>query len=98
MGFSLRHIPALVVIFTTAFGGFWPMFDAKASMLEFGFPLYLAESSLTAPIMVHAESRTTILGALTALFYLRRQYAQVDTILAIWGGDMVVLSSLIGLC
>ena len=84
--FSLRHTPALIVIFTTVFGGLWPMFDAKGAMLEFGFPLYLAESPLTAPVMVHAESRTMILGLITALFYIRRQYAEVDTILAIWGG------------
>jgi len=82
---SLRHTPALLVILTTTFGALWPMFDAKAAMLEFGFPLHLAESPLTAPIMVHAESRTMILGLITALFYIRRQYAEVDTILAIWG-------------
>lgn len=84
--FSPRHIPALIVILTTTIGGLWPLFDARGAMLEFGFPAQIAESALAAPVMVHAESRTTILGLLTLLFYVRRQYAEVDTILAVWGG------------
>ncbi|KAM7208249.1 hypothetical protein V8F20_001529 [Naviculisporaceae sp. PSN 640] len=83
---SMRHIPALIVILTTTIGGLWPMFDARGAMLEFGFPASIAESKLAAPVMVHAESRTTILGLVTLIFYLRHQYAVVDTILAIYGG------------
>lgn len=83
---SIRHIPALIVMFTTTVGGIWPMLDAKGAMLEFGFPSSIAESVLAAPVMAHAGSRTTILGLLTTLFYLRGQYAEVDTILAVYGG------------
>jgi hypothetical protein len=84
--FSLRHIPALIVASTTTFGGIWPMFNASAAMLEFGFPRTIAETPAAAPVMVNGQARTTILGLLTFIFYFQGKYAEVDTLMVVFGG------------
>lgn len=80
--FSFYHIPALVVGTTMSFGGFWPWFDPRGSMLEFGFPLRIAESPVAAPVWVAGNVRATIIGYLILLFHCRGQMETVDTILA----------------
>ncbi|KXX74431.1 hypothetical protein MMYC01_208888 [Madurella mycetomatis] len=83
--FSLAHIPAFIVASTTTFGGIWPMFNAPAAMLEFGFPPTIAQAPAAAPVMVNGQARTTILGLLTFIFYYQGKYSEVDTILAVFG-------------
>ncbi|KAI1411795.1 hypothetical protein F5Y13DRAFT_51246 [Hypoxylon sp. FL1857] len=83
--FKLRHIPPLFVACSTAFGGLWPIFDAKAAMLEFGFPEYIANSPLTYPVMVSQSIRTSTLGLIMLIFYSQNKLAEVDTIMAVMG-------------
>ncbi|KAI0415870.1 hypothetical protein F5X98DRAFT_345143 [Xylaria grammica] len=83
--FEFGHIPALIAGSTMAFGGLWPMFDARGAMLEFGFPARVADTPAAAPVFVVGNARTTCLGFLMLLFYSRRQFAVVDTCLAVVG-------------
>ncbi|KAI0476888.1 hypothetical protein F4859DRAFT_66742 [Xylaria cf. heliscus] len=83
--FTLRHIPALIAGSTMAFGGLWPLFNARGAMLEFGLPARIADTSAAAPVMVINSARTTIIGALILLFYSRGQFEIVDTIVAVTG-------------
>ncbi|KAK3689723.1 hypothetical protein B0T22DRAFT_462099 [Podospora appendiculata] len=91
--FSLRHVPALTIASTTTFGGLWPMFDAKGAMLELGFPLHIANTPATYPVMIQGQTRTTILGLLLFIFYYRGKFAEVDTILAVLGAYGGVVDS-----
>ncbi|KAI0468216.1 hypothetical protein F4859DRAFT_517404 [Xylaria cf. heliscus] len=83
--FEFGHIPALIAGSTMAFGGMWSIFDARGSMLEFGFPARIAETPMATPVFVVGNVRTTCLGFLMLLFYWRQQYAVVDTCLAVTG-------------
>ncbi|KAM7194153.1 hypothetical protein V8F20_008073 [Naviculisporaceae sp. PSN 640] len=85
MPFSFRHIPALIQATTTTIGGIWPIFNARGAMLEFGFPPRIADDPLTWPVMIQGQSRTTILGLLTFIFYFTGRLREVDIILAIMG-------------
>ncbi|KAK4190674.1 hypothetical protein QBC35DRAFT_489430 [Podospora australis] len=84
-GFSPRHIPAIILATTSAFGGIWPMFNAEKAMLEFGFPRKVAQAPETRPVMVNGQARTTILGALAFIFYFQGKFVEVDTIMAVFG-------------
>ncbi|KAK6063408.1 hypothetical protein SCUP234_07212 [Seiridium cupressi] len=83
--FSTCHLLALFIASTMTFGGMWPLFDAKAAILEFGFPARYADTQATHPVMAAGSVRTTVLGLLTFIFYLQQKYAEVDTILAVFG-------------
>ncbi|OAQ58803.1 hypothetical protein VFPPC_14858 [Pochonia chlamydosporia 170] len=83
--FQFRHIPALIAGSTMAFGGLWPMFNARAAMLEFGLPPRVANTPAAAPVMIVGNVRTTIIGTLILLFYFRQQLDVVDTFLAVTG-------------
>jgi hypothetical protein len=83
--FQLQHIPALLAGTAMMFGGLWPLFNARDSMLEFGFPARIAETPAAAPVMVRGDARTSIIGGLMLLFYYRGEMAVVDTILAVTG-------------
>lgn len=61
------------------------MFDAKASLKEFGFPARIASAPVAAPVMVIGQARGTIIGMLVFLFYSRNQMDLVDTLLAVTG-------------
>ncbi|KAK4220738.1 hypothetical protein QBC38DRAFT_167194 [Podospora fimiseda] len=83
--FSLRHIPAFIVATSSTFGGLWPIFDAEGAMLEFGFPPHVARTPETRPVMLNGQARTTILGMLAYTFYFRGKFAEVDTLMALYG-------------
>src|SRR4051812_19543798 len=83
--FSPFHIPVLVQATATTFGGMWPLWNARGAMLEFGWPARVAETPETHLVMAQGQSRTTILGLLTFIFYFRGQYEDDDTLLAVIG-------------
>jgi hypothetical protein len=83
--FNPWHIPALFVATATTFGGLWPIWNPRGAMLEFGFPPSVADDTATHPVMVTASARTTALGALMFVFYIRGDVAAVDTIIALFG-------------
>ncbi|KAI1098280.1 hypothetical protein F4804DRAFT_132007 [Jackrogersella minutella] len=83
--FKLRHIPPLFVACSTIFGGLWPIFNAKAAMLEFGFPEYIANSSPAYPVMVSQSIRTSAMGLIMFTFYSQNKLGEVDTVMAIMG-------------
>ncbi|KAH7305768.1 hypothetical protein B0I35DRAFT_361508 [Stachybotrys elegans] len=83
--FTLRHIPALLSGTTMAFGGLWPLWDARGAMLEFGMPANVADAPSSAPVMAVGTARTSILGFIMLLFYYRQQFEIVDSILAVTG-------------
>jgi hypothetical protein len=83
--FTLRHIPALIAGSTMAFGGLWPLWDARGAMLEFGFPARIADVPQAAPVMAVGNARTSALGFAMLLLYSRNQFDAVDTILAVIG-------------
>ncbi|KAK4196042.1 hypothetical protein QBC40DRAFT_352086 [Triangularia verruculosa] len=85
MLFSLTHLPALVLITANLLGGIWPIFDAPAAMLEFGFGPKIAHAPEAMPVMINGQARTTVLGAITLVFYLRGKYEEVDTLMAVYG-------------
>jgi hypothetical protein len=84
--FQLRHIPALFAASTQTFGGLWPLWNAPAAMVEFGFPARIAESPTAAPVMTVGTARTTAIGLIMFVFYAQGNYQAVDTVLAITGG------------
>lgn len=67
------------------FGGMWPMFNARSSMLEFGFPARIADAPAAAPVAVIGHARTTCIGLLVYLFYSRNQLDLVDQVMAVVG-------------
>lgn len=67
------------------FGGMWPIFNAKGSLLEFGFPARIADTPEAAPVMVIGCARTTCIGLLVFLFYSRNQLDLVDQVMAVTG-------------
>ncbi|KAI0532846.1 hypothetical protein GGR58DRAFT_488758 [Xylaria digitata] len=71
--FHPRHIPGLIAASSMAFGGLWPIFDARGAMKEFGFPDRVANTPASVPVMIVGSARTTVLGVLMLLFYSRRQ-------------------------
>jgi hypothetical protein len=83
--FTLRHIPALLAGSTMAFGGLWPLWDARGAMLEFGMPARIADAPQAAPVMAVGNARTSALGFVMLLFYFRNQFDTVDTILTVVG-------------
>jgi len=83
--FSIRHIPALFVATTCTFGGIWPLFNPKSAMLEFGFAPSVAESPAAGLAFAEGGARTTVLGMFIYILYFRGQYAEIDTLLALWG-------------
>ncbi|KAK0703652.1 hypothetical protein B0T26DRAFT_732142 [Lasiosphaeria miniovina] len=91
--FPLWHIPALIQATTMTFGGMWPMWDAQAAMAEFGWPARIASAPAAGPVMVQGQARTTVIGLLVALFYLRREYAAVDAVMAVTGFYVGVVDS-----
>ncbi|KAK4178153.1 hypothetical protein QBC36DRAFT_210123, partial [Triangularia setosa] len=95
MPFSLTHLPALILITTTTLGGIWPIFDAPAAMLEFGFGPKIANCPETTPVMINGQSRTTILGTLALIFYLGGKYEEVDTLMAVYGTWAGVVDSVL---
>lgn len=83
--FTPRHIPALIAGTTMAFGGMWPILNARAAMLEFGLPARIADVPAARPVMVIGTVRTTCLGALMLYFYARGQWDVLDTFMAVTG-------------
>jgi hypothetical protein len=83
--FHLRHIPALFAATTQAFGGLWPLWDARGAMLEFGFPARIADVPASAPVMTVGTARTTAIGLIMLVFYAQGKYDAVDTVLAVTG-------------
>lgn len=83
--FTPRHIPGLIAATTMTFGGMWPLFNARAAMLEFGIPARIADVPATGPVMVIGQVRTTCLGALMLYFYARGQFDILDTFMAVTG-------------
>lgn len=67
------------------FGGMWPMFNARASIREFGFPARIADAPAAAPVAVVGNARTTCIGLLVFLFYSRNQLDLVDQVMAVVG-------------
>ena len=86
MPFSLYHIPAFITSLTSMSGSPWSLLSPSSSLSEFGFLPAISNSRAAQPVMVVAQTRGAILGVLTAIFYLRGQYADVDLIMAIYGG------------
>ncbi|KAI1390611.1 uncharacterized protein F4822DRAFT_393710 [Hypoxylon trugodes] len=91
--FTLRHIPPLFVACSATFGGLWPLFNAKAAMLEFGFPTHIANSPPTYPVMITQSIRTSALGLIMLTFYSQQKLAEVDTVMAIMGTYLGVADS-----
>ena len=91
--FHLMHIPALFVAFTMTFGGMWPLFNARAAMLEFGLPRRIANTRGTTAVFQVGNARTTVIGLLVFHFYFRNQFAVVDTIMAITGAYCGLIDS-----
>ncbi len=83
--FHLKHIPALLAASTMTFGGMWPLFDARGSMLEFGFPRRIANARAAAPAFKVGNARTTVLGLLMFISYSQNQLEVVDAIMAVTG-------------
>ncbi|KAJ2977594.1 hypothetical protein NUW58_g7763 [Xylaria curta] len=65
---SFRHVPALIVGFTLAFGGLIPFFSTRRAMLDLGFSPRVANSPTAIPPMMIFGSRTTIIGLLVIIF------------------------------
>ncbi|KAB5575788.1 hypothetical protein GE09DRAFT_1093343 [Coniochaeta sp. 2T2.1] len=86
MPFTPYHIPALLTSLTSMSGSPWSLISPSSSLAEFGFLPAISNSRAAQPVMVVAQTRGAVLGALTAIFYLRGQYADVDLIMAIYGG------------
>lgn len=87
--FRLCHIPALFAASTQTFGGLWPLWNAPASMREFGFPARIADAPTSTPVSIVGNSHVTILGAIMFIFYAQGRYDAVDTVLAVtatWAG------------
>ncbi|KAJ3570542.1 hypothetical protein NPX13_g5695 [Xylaria arbuscula] len=75
------------------FGGMWSLFNARDSMLEFGLPRRIANIRGTASVFQVGNARTTVIGLLVFYFYLRNQFAVVDTIMAITGAYCGLIDS-----
>ncbi|KAI1454004.1 hypothetical protein F4805DRAFT_337929 [Annulohypoxylon moriforme] len=91
--FELRHIPTLFSATVMTFGGMWSFFNARAAMLEFGFPDRIASTPSAAAIMHINNARTTVLGMCLYTLYFRQNFAACDTILAILGAYAGVVDS-----
>lgn len=91
--FSSRHILPLLIGGATTFGGVWTMFDARGSMLKFGLPASVADQRVTHPIWVIGHAKATVLGLLCFIFYSQGKYAEVDTVLVVFGGWSGVVDS-----
>ncbi|KAK7064829.1 multicopper oxidase type 1, secreted [Favolaschia claudopus] len=78
----LRHIPPLFVAFALTFGGLYPFFDAPGAIREFGLPNHVATSSPAQSVMKLSSARGSAIGLALFAFYLRKQYAAFDTVLA----------------
>lgn len=92
--FSPRHIPALFSATAMFFGGLWPLFGNEATrsaMIEYGLPPRIANLPESWPGFMGISGRTTVIGALMYLFYFRRRYDVVDTIMAVMGFYLAVL-------
>ncbi|POS72637.1 hypothetical protein DHEL01_v208965 [Diaporthe helianthi] len=83
--FEYRHIPGLIVATTMTFGGMWTFFNARAALLEFGFPARIAHVPEAAPVTIVGQARTTIIGVLVFIFYSRNQLDLVDLVMAVTG-------------
>ncbi|GAB1318483.1 hypothetical protein MFIFM68171_08693 [Madurella fahalii] len=84
--FNPRHILPLFVATTTTIGGILPLFNPRGAMVEFGFPAHVAETRAAHAVMVAGQTRTTVLGLLYFIFYFQGKYAELDTVLAVFGG------------
>ncbi|KAI0869679.1 hypothetical protein GGS24DRAFT_493561 [Hypoxylon argillaceum] len=91
--FHRCHIPAIIVATTMMFGGMWPAFDPRGSMLEFGFPSRIANSPEAGPVMVIGQARGTVVGLLMFIFYYRRQFYLLDTFMAVTGAYTGIMDS-----
>ncbi|RYP52993.1 hypothetical protein DL769_010587 [Monosporascus sp. CRB-8-3] len=83
--FRPQDIPALIVASGTCYTGLWPLWNARSSMLTFGFPTRIAEAPAAHPVMVTCQVRTTILGMIIFAFYSQSKRDEIDTVLAIMG-------------
>lgn len=91
--FEYRHIPAILAGSAMAFGGLWPLVDARGAMLEFGMPARIANAPAAAPVMIIGNVRTSLLGALMLTFYMRREFGVVDTMLGFTGAYAGLIDS-----
>lgn len=89
----LYHLPALLASLTSTTGSLWSLLSPATSLREFGFLPHISNSPAAQPIMVVAQTRGAVLGMLMAIFYWRGQYAEVDLILALYGGYAGVVDS-----
>ncbi|KAH8908969.1 hypothetical protein BR93DRAFT_520052 [Coniochaeta sp. PMI_546] len=95
MPFNAYHIPALLVCFTSMLGSPWSLLSPSTSLSEFGFLPAIAQSRAAQPVMAVAQTRGAVIGLLTAIFYSRGQYADVDLILALYGSYAGVVDAYI---
>lgn len=86
--FRLRHIPALFSATAMCLGGMWSLFGGDAprnAMVEYGIPERIANMPETWPAFMGISGRTTVIGILMYVFYFRRRYDVVDTIMTVMG-------------
>ncbi|KAI1350322.1 hypothetical protein F5Y01DRAFT_326528 [Xylaria sp. FL0043] len=91
--FTLRHIPSLFVATVASVGVLWPITNPTRSLLEFGFPAHIANSSAAAPVMLIAQIRTTTIGVAMYVLYLKGQMEALDVILAVYGTSAGLVDS-----
>ncbi|KAI1502161.1 hypothetical protein F5X99DRAFT_380101 [Biscogniauxia marginata] len=91
--FSPQDIPPLIVASGTCLTGLWSVWNARGSIVAFGFPPRVADTPATHPVMVCCQVRTTILGMIIFAFYSRRKFDEIDTVMAIMGTYAGIMDS-----
>jgi len=81
----LRHVPILFVASGLTFGGMWANVNPHGAALLFGLPPRIAESLPAQAVMTLCSGRSSVIGMAIWTFYLKKDYAAVDTILILIG-------------
>uniref|UniRef100_A0A098DED3 Uncharacterized protein n=3 Tax=Gibberella zeae TaxID=5518 RepID=A0A098DED3_GIBZE len=87
-GISAWHIPAIFIGTAFTLGGLLPFRSPARAMREYGLPEGIARSEPAQTAFAVYGSRVSAYGLAIWLFYLRRQYDVVDTLLSllVWWG------------
>ncbi|GKU04322.1 efflux pump antibiotic resistance [Fusarium langsethiae] len=86
--FSPWHIPALFIGTAFSLGGLLPFRSPARAMREYGLPEGIARSETAHTAFAIYGSRVSAYGLAIWLFYARRQYDVVDTLMSLlfwWG-------------
>ncbi|KAK0611654.1 hypothetical protein B0T14DRAFT_607706 [Immersiella caudata] len=86
MPFSAYHLPALFIATTQTLGGIWPIFfNTSSAMIEFGLPPRIAYSPEGQTAFVVGAARTSVIGLIMWMLYLRGKYKELDGVLVVLG-------------